>query len=92
MFAVAYVIAVWQNYALFTYHPVPGTLAMDVEKSVDGPVRLDGDCRDCCVRRLSRRQRCAGTGGQKRGVRMDVGRATLRTAFFAYLLRGYFLR
>ena len=37
VYALAYVIAVWKNLALFTYHPVPGTLAFGVEKPQDGP-------------------------------------------------------
>ena len=36
-YAVVYVVAVAQNYALFTYHPVPGTITMGVMKPYDGP-------------------------------------------------------
>ena len=37
VYALAYVIAVWKNYALFTYHPVTGALGLGVEKPKDGP-------------------------------------------------------
>jgi len=36
-YCVVYLLAVWNNYALFTYHPVPGEFAWGVEKSRDGP-------------------------------------------------------
>ena len=36
-YAVVYVAAAWNNYALFTYHPVPGAIAWGVEKLRDGP-------------------------------------------------------
>lgn len=36
-YAVVYMLAVWHNYALFTYHPVLGEIAWGVEKSRDGP-------------------------------------------------------
>ena len=37
VYAVVYVVAMSQNYALFTYHPVPGTVTMGVVKPFDGP-------------------------------------------------------
>src|SRR3954470_20233031 len=36
-YALAYVVAVWKNIALFTYHPITGTLGLGVEKPQDGP-------------------------------------------------------
>lgn len=36
-YAMVYVVSVWNNYALFTYHPVPGEIGWGVEKSRDGP-------------------------------------------------------
>ncbi len=36
-FAVAYTLAVWNNYAVFTYHPSLNEIAWGVEKSRDGP-------------------------------------------------------
>lgn len=37
VFTVAYVIAVENNYALFTYHPAIGEWGVGVEKGKDGP-------------------------------------------------------
>lgn len=36
-YCVIYVVAVWNNYALFTYHPVLNEIGWGVEKSRDGP-------------------------------------------------------
>lgn len=36
-YAVVYLLAVWNNYALFTYHPVLNEIAWGVEKPRDGP-------------------------------------------------------
>lgn len=36
-YSIVYLLAVWHNYALFTYHPVLGEVAWGVEKSRDGP-------------------------------------------------------
>jgi hypothetical protein len=36
-YAIVYLLAVWHNYALFTYHPVLGEIGWGVEKSRDGP-------------------------------------------------------
>lgn len=36
-YAIVYFLAVRNNYALFTYHPVLGEIAWGVEKSRDGP-------------------------------------------------------
>ena len=96
VFAVAYVIAVWQNYALFTYHPVPGTLAMGVEKSHDGPAMYwfgwmataaIAGLSACLVASVVPERMAKGVGsGWSWAVPLGV------LLFFAYLLRGYFLR
>ena len=94
--AVAYAIAVWKNYALFTYHPVPGTIVMGVEKSHDGPamywygwmstaaIAALGACLIACLvpERLANRLSSGWAWVVPLGVLF----------FFAYLLRGYFLR
>lgn len=36
-YCVIYIVAVWNNYALFTYHPVINEIGWGVEKSRDGP-------------------------------------------------------
>ncbi len=35
-YSVVYVISVWKNYALFTYHPATNEFALGVEKPKDG--------------------------------------------------------
>ena len=96
VYALAYVVAVWQNYALFTYHPAAGTLALGVEKPHDGPamywygwmatagVAATGACLIACLvpERIAQRVSAAWAWAVPLGVLI----------FFAYLLRGYFLR
>ncbi|HTE14517.1 MAG TPA: hypothetical protein VK642_05525 [Burkholderiales bacterium] len=36
-YTVVYLVAVWNNYALFTYHPAIYEIGIGVEKSRDGP-------------------------------------------------------
>jgi hypothetical protein len=96
VYAVAYAVAVWKNYALFTYHPVPGTIGMGVEKAQDGPamywygwmatatIAALGACLIACLvpERLAKRVWSGWSWVVPLGVLL----------FFAYLLRGYFLR
>ena len=95
VYAVVYVIAVWQNYALFTYHPVPGTITPGVVKSFDGPamywygwiatgaVGALVACLIACLvpENLAKRVSSAWSWAVPLGVLF----------FFAYLLRNYFL-
>jgi hypothetical protein len=37
VYAIAYLVAVENNYALFTYHPAIGEFAVGVQKAKDGP-------------------------------------------------------
>jgi hypothetical protein len=96
VYAVAYVTAVWKNLALFTYHPVPGTLAWGVEKSTDGPAMYwFGWMATAAIAALVA---CAiaAVVPQRAGARAATGAAWIVPVcvlvFFAYLLRGYFLR
>jgi hypothetical protein len=96
VYAVVYVIAVWQNFALFTYHPVPGTLTMGVVKPYDGPamywygwmataaIAALAACALASLlpERLTQRVWSGWSWAVPVGVLL----------FFAYLLRGYFLR
>ena len=96
VYAVAYVVAVWKNYALFTYHPVPGTLAWGVEKPHDGPamywygwmttaaIAAALGCVIACLlpQRFASRVWAGWSWAAPIGVLL----------FFAYLLRGFFLR
>ena len=36
VFSLAYLLAVWKNYALFTYHPAIGAFAWGAEKAREG--------------------------------------------------------
>src|SRR4051812_42940106 len=95
-YAVAYVVAVWKNLALFTYHPVAGTLAFGVEKPQDGPamywfgwmataaIVATAACAIAALLPARYTSRLASTWA------WTVPIAVL--FFFAYLLRGYFLR
>lgn len=96
VYAVVYVIAVWKNYALFTYHPVPGTITPGVVKPYDGPamywygwittgaLAALGACLIASIvpDSVARRVGSAWSWAVPIGVLL----------FFAYLLRGYFLR
>jgi hypothetical protein len=95
-FAVAYMFAVWKNYALFTYHPTLGTVAWGVEKPRDGPamywygwlataaIAALAACLVASVvpERFARRVWTGWSWAAPIGV----------LVFFAWLLRGYFLR
>ena len=95
VYAAAYVIAVWKNYALFTYHPVPGTLGLGVEKPQDGPamywygwiatagIAALGACLIACL--VAKRMAERLWSGWSWVVPLGV------LFFFAYLLRNYFL-
>jgi hypothetical protein len=96
VFAVAYMIAVWKNYALFTYHPVLGMVVWGVEKPRDGPamywygwlatagIAALGACFIAWLvpERFARRVWSGWSWAAPIGV----------LVFFAWLLRGYFLR
>ncbi|HEY6720822.1 MAG TPA: hypothetical protein VI363_04210 [Burkholderiales bacterium] len=96
-YAVVYSIAVWKNYALFTYHPATNEFGMGVEKPKDGGLAMYwygwiatagiaasvvslGACY--LPQRLTSRLWA--------GLSWAVPLAAL--IFFAWLLRGYFLR
>jgi hypothetical protein len=96
VYALAYVIAVWKNYPLFTYHPLAGTFALGVEKPQDGPAMYwfgwmataGLTAAAACIvawllpERFARRVASGWAWAIPLGVLI----------FFAYLLRGYFLR
>ncbi|MDB5865659.1 MAG: hypothetical protein JWO70_3465 [Betaproteobacteria bacterium] len=96
VYAIAYVIAVWKNVPVFTYHPIAGTIGLGVEKPHDGPAMYwfgwmstaaIAALAACLVaslvpERIARRLGSAWAWAVPVGVLL----------FFAYLLRGYFLR
>jgi hypothetical protein len=95
-YTVAYLLAVWNNYALFTYHPVLGEVVWGVEKPREGPAMYWygwmstaalSACAACLLawlipQRLMQRL----WSGWSWVVPMCV------LLLFAYLLRNYFLR
>jgi hypothetical protein len=95
-YSIAYVVAVWKNYALFTYHPVPGTIGMGVEKPQDGPAMYwYGWMATATIAALTA---CltAYVVPERLAKRIWPGCSWVIPLgvllFFAYLLRGYFLR
>ena len=96
VFSIAYVIAVWKNYALFTYHPVPSTITPGVVKPYDGPAMYwYGWMATAAVAALAA---CliAYVVPERVSNRVSSGWSWIVPLgvllFFAYLLRGYFLR
>ena len=96
VYTIAYVIAVWKNYALFTYHPVINEIRAGVQKPIDGPamywfgwmatagIAAAGACLVACLvpERLSSRLWSGWSWIIPLGVLL----------IFAWLLRNYFLR
>ena len=95
-YALAYVTAVWKNVALFTYHPIAGTVGFGVEKPQDGPamywfgwmataaIVAFGACAIAALIPSRYASRPPTAWGWAVPVAVLV--------FFTYLLRGYFLR
>ena len=96
VYTIAYVIAVWKNYALFTYHPAINEITLGVRKPFDGPamywygwmatagIAAFGACLLACMvpERLSSRVWSGWSWVIPLGVLL----------IFAWLLRNYFLR
>jgi hypothetical protein len=96
VYTVAYAIAVWKNYALFTYHPALNEIGMGVEKARDGPAMYwYGWMATAAIAALGA---CliAGLVPERMAKRLWSGWSWVvplgALLFFAYLLRGYFLR
>ena len=96
VYTVAYVIAVWKNYALFTYHPAINEIHAGVQKTIDGPamywygwmatagIAAAVACLIACIvpEHLAKRL----WSGWSWVIPLCV------LLVFAYLLRSYFLR
>jgi len=96
VYAVAYALAVWKNFALFTYHPALNEFGLGVQKPKDGPAMywygwmatsaivagLAGAAASCLPEAVARRL--------WPGLAWLVPLCVM--LFFAWLLRGYFLR
>lgn len=96
VYAVVYVIAVWKNFALFTYHPVTGALAPGVEKPHDGPAMYWYGWMATAALAALAACALAWLVPARAAQRVSSGWAwTVPIGvllFFIYLLRGYFLR
>ena len=96
VYAVVYAVSVWKNYALFTYHPALNEFGMGVQKAKDGPAMYwYGWMATSAI--------AGGIAGvvaclvpERVARRLWPGLAWLvplcAMLFFAWLLRGYFLR
>ena len=95
-YALAYVVAVWKNLALFTYHPVAGTLAFGVEKPQDGPAMYwFGWMATAAMAALAACAIAALVPPRFASRRVSAWAWAIPLGvlvFFSYLLRGYFLR
>jgi hypothetical protein len=95
-YAVAYAISVRNNYALFTYHPALNEFGAGVEKPKDGPAMywygwmatagIVASVAGLVACYLPQRLTSRLWSGWSWAVPLAV------IVFFAYLLRGYFLR
>jgi hypothetical protein len=93
-YALAYVVAVWKNIPLFTYHPIAGTLAFGVEKPQDGPAMYwFGWMGTAALVALAVCAIAALVPPRHANRAASAWAWTIAVlVFFAYLLRGYFLR
>ena len=96
VYTVAYVTAVYKNYALFTYHPVLGKVVWGVEKPIDGPAMYwYGWIATAAIAAIVA---CAIAYAIPERVSSRVWSGLSWAApvcvlcFFAYMLSGYFLR
>ena len=96
VYAVTYALAVWKNYALFTYHPALNEFGFGVQKPKDGPAMYwYGWMANAAIAgSLAGLLACLMPDTAAR--RLWPGLAWLvplcAMLFFAWLLRGYFLR
>jgi len=96
VFAVTYALAVWKNYALFTYHPAIYEFGWGVQKAKDGPAMYwyGWMATSAIVASVAGVAACLLPAAAQRrlwpGLAWLVPLAVM--LFFAWLLRGYFFR
>jgi hypothetical protein len=96
VYPIAYAISVWNNFALFTYHPALNEFGMGVQKAKDGPAMYwyGWMATSAIVGGIAGVVACLVPG--RMAQRLWPGLAWLvplgAMLFFAWLLRGYFLR
>jgi len=96
VYAVAYLIAVQKNLALFTYHPALNEFGAGVQKAKDGPAMYWYGWMATAGISASVAGLLACALPERLTQRLRSGWAWLvplgAMVFFCYLLRGYFLR
>ena len=96
VYAVAYTLAVWKNYALFTYHPAIYEWGLGVQKAKDGPAMYWYGWMATSAIVASIAGVLASLLPAAAQRRVWPGLAWLvplcAMLFFAWLLRGYFFR
>jgi hypothetical protein len=96
VYALVYALAVWQNYALFTYHPALNEFGFGVQKPKDGPAMYWYGWLATAGIAASIAGFAACLVPDTAARRLWPGLAWLvplcAMLFFAWLLRGYFLR
>jgi hypothetical protein len=96
VYAIAYVIAVWKNLALFTYHPVLGTVMWGVQRPIDGPAMYWYGWIAAAAIPATLACAIAYVIPERLASRVWSGWSWVAPVgvlfFFAYMLSGYFLR
>jgi hypothetical protein len=96
VYALIYALAVWKNYALFTYHPALNEFGFGVQKPKDGPAMYWYGWLATAGIAASIAAFVACLVPDTAARRLWPGLAWLvplcTMLFFAWLLRGYFLR
>jgi len=96
VYAVTYALAVWKNYALFTYHPALYEFGIGVQKAKDGPAMYwyGWMATAAIAGSLAGLLACLVPARASRRLWPDLAWLVPLCVmlFFAWLLRGYFLR
>ena len=96
VYALIYALAVWQNYALFTYHPALNEFGFGVQKPKDGPAMYWYGWLATAGIAASIAGFVACLVPDTAARRLWPGLAWLvplcAMLFFVWLLRGYFFR
>jgi hypothetical protein len=94
VYTLTYSIAVWKNYALFTYHPAIYEWGWGVQKPKDGPAMYWYGWMASAAITAAAAGLVASLVPASRGLWRGLAWVVPLCAilFFAWMLRGYFLR
>ena len=96
VYALIYTLAVWKNYALFTYHPALNEFGIGVQKPKDGPAMYWYGWMATAGISAAVAGSIACLIPASASRRLWPGLAWLvplcAMVFFAWMLRGYFMR